>query len=204
MPSNVIRINIAHEWSASEFSELMSQLQFLADVALFAQVKIDGQSSIYFPFRRSPRLTYYDPLFDPEDELKQDVYLRRLEVHSLLRDYGPGTPNELQIHRLEYASPGFADLAGLGKVMEQLRIFLTDITDRYLHKKDREIAREFAAQDLLAKKIANAEAILKLSDKVGLDGESRRALISEVLGADYFIEGKVLLGQIASIEAPAE
>ena len=100
--------------------------------------------------------------------------------------------------------PGFADLAGLGKVMEQLRIFLTDITDRYLHKKDREIARESAAQDLLAKKIANAEAILKLSDKVGLDGESRRALISEVLGADYFIEGKVLLGQIASIEAPAE
>jgi hypothetical protein len=201
---NVIRINIARDWTASEFSELMSQLQFLADVALFSKVRIDGQSTIYFPFRRRRRIAYYDVFFDPEDELRQDVYLRRLEVHNFVRDFAPETPNDLRLSRLEFASPGFADLAGVGKIVEQLRIFLMDVTDRYLHKGDREIARESAAQDLLAKKIANAEAILNLGEKIGLTPESKQILLAEVLDADYFIEGKVLSGQITSVESSSD
>jgi len=117
-----------------------------------------------------------------------------------LRDYVPPIPNDLQVRKINYGSPGFADLAGVGKVMEQLRIFVTDITDRFLHKDDRAIARESAAQDLLAKKLKNAESLLKLGEKLGLDPEGKRILVSEILGADYFLEGKVISGQITSVE----
>lgn len=196
-----VRINIAKRWSATEFAELMSQMQFLADAALFADVKFDGQSPLYFPFRRLRRRTaYFDPYLDVEDELKEEANLRRLAVQSVLRDYVPPIPNDLQVRKINYGSPGFADLAGVGKVMEQLRIFVTDITDRFLHKDDRAIARESAAQDLLAKKLKNAESLLKLGEKLGLDPEGKRILVSEILGADYFLEGKVISGQITSVE----
>lgn len=196
MASNILRITIAKEWRASEFGELLFQLQFLADVAGFSDVKIDGQSPVYFPFQR--RRALYGRLYDAEDELRGDVYLRRVQAEDVLRFYGPHI-SELKIQRLEFASPGFADLAGLGKVVEQLRIFVTDIFDRHLHKEERAIARKSAAQDLLAKKINNAEALLKLGDKMGLDAETKRLLVSEVLLADYYLEGKVLTGQLKSI-----
>jgi hypothetical protein len=203
--ANILRVSIDERWTASEFAELMSQLQFVADAALFSEVKLDGQSSTYFPFRRiRRRMAYYDPFLDVEDELRQDAYFRRVETQEILKAYSPRISNELKIKRIEYGSPGFADLTGIGKVVEQVRIFTTAIIDRYLHREDREIVRESAAQDLLSKKIKNAEALLNLGDKVGLDGESKRMLISEVLNADYFIEGKIIDGKIKSIDSPAE
>jgi len=203
--ADILRIRIARKWTADEFAELFSQVQFLADVALFSQLKIDGQTPIRFLWRRrSPRRQYFDSFVDAEEELKDDYYLRRADVREVLREYTPNIRNDLEIRRLQFASPGLADLAGVGKVVEQVRIFLTDIMDRYLHSKDRELARQAAAQEILARKIRNAEALLKLGDKVGLDPESKRLLVSEVLSADYFLEGKVISGQVTAIESPAE
>jgi hypothetical protein len=81
-----------------------------------------------------------------------------------------------------------------------VRIFLTDIIDRFLHKEDREIARDLAAQEVLAKKLKNAEQLAKLMDKVAINPEMRQMLMAEVLGVDKAIEGKVLNGQITGIE----
>ena len=204
--ANILRLNIDERWSALDFGELMGQLQFLADAALFSQAKIDGQTSIFFPLRRLRRVPvyYYDPFIDVEEEMKFEAYRQRAAIQDLFRSHSPRVSNQLEIKRTQYGSPGFVDLAGIGKVVEQLRMFLTDIMDRYLHREDREIARESAAQDVLAKKIQNAEALMNLYDKAGLDTEAKRVLIAEVLEVDYSIEGKLITGQITSIEGPSE
>jgi hypothetical protein len=44
------------------------------------------------------------------------------------------------------------NLAGLGKLVEQIRIFATDVMDRYLHRVDRRLKRDETKQAILAKK----------------------------------------------------
>jgi hypothetical protein len=136
--SNIIRINFAEQWSAADFSELLSQLQFLADAALFSEATIDLRSSLYFPLRQYRRRRLFYDLFSGDQNLQEDAYLRRLEVQDVLRRYASGHGNELQVKRLQYSSPGLADLAGLGKVVEQVRIFIQyiiDLPDKKKHRK---------------------------------------------------------------------
>jgi hypothetical protein len=201
----VVRIRIANGWTASEFAALLGDVQFLADVAGFSEAKLDGQTPMdFFTRRRHRRTAYYDFFGDVRDELRDNLYLRRSDVQEFLRRYSPNRVGELHVRRLELASPGLADLAGFGKIVEQVRIFLTDIIDRFLHKEDRAIARGMAAQEVLAKKLKNAEQLAKLIDKVSVDPQMQQMLMAEILGADQFIEGKVLSGQITGIETIEE
>ena len=68
MPADdIIRIEIAERWAASEFSELMSKLQFLYEVAQFAEVLNEPGSKVPFWFQDHARrsISYYDRYFDP-------------------------------------------------------------------------------------------------------------------------------------------
>jgi hypothetical protein len=196
-----LRIRIASGWTAWEFAELLEDVQFLADVAAFSEAKLDGQTPMdFFTRRRQRRAAYHDVFGDVRHELRDNLYLRRADVHEFVKRYSNNRLSELQVHRLEFASPGLADLAGFGKIVEQVRIFLTDIIDRFLHTEDREIARGLAAQEVLARKLKNAEQLARLTDKVAIDPEMRQMLMAELLGVDKFIEGKVLNGQITGIE----
>ena len=102
--------------------------------------------------------------------------------------------------KIQFGSPGFVDLAGVGRVVGEVRKFLLGIIDRFIGKEDREIARASATQDVIAKKIKNADSLLKLADKAGLDAESQQALLREVLTADRYIEGKLLSQQIKAVK----
>jgi hypothetical protein len=196
-----LRILIGNKWTASEFARLFSDVQFLADVAAFSDVKMDGQTPMsIFTRRWQRRRGYFDVFGDVRDELRDNLYLRRADVQEFLWTQPAKFPSVLEVRRLEFASPGFADLAGFGKIVEQVRIFLTDILDRYLHREDRRIARDLAAQEVLARKLTNAEQLAKLMDKVAIEPETRRMLVAEILGVDQFIEGMVLDGKIAGIE----
>ena len=182
----------------------MSDVQFLGDVAAFSSVKLGGQTTVdFFPGRRR-RSSYYDFFGNVQDELRDNLYLRRADVQDFVRRHAIKNLTFLEVRRVQFASPGFADIAGIGKIIEQVRIFLTDIIDRFLLSKDRVIARDLAAQEVLAKKLKNAEELAKLMDKVAIDPEMRQMLMAEVLGVDRFIEGKVLDGQITGIEEVKE
>lgn len=198
-----MRVEISDGWSASEFSELFAQLNFLYEAARFGQVRIDGQSAHPFMpwwFRRR-RWPEFAPYYD-EESLEDEAILRHRMVERML-SYASSekVPSpKLEVRRIEFASPGFVDVAGVGKVVKELRLFMTGILDRYLNKEDRKIARQAAAQDLLAKKIMNAENLLKLGEKAGLDPETRQSLVREILTADYYVEGKFITGKITNVK----
>lgn len=88
-------------------------------------------------------------------------------------------PRPLAVERIKYASLGVTDLSGLGKVVREIRIFVRDILERRDTKEDRELSRESKRQDILAKKIANAERLVKLSKSAEMGPKARNRMIEQ-------------------------
>jgi hypothetical protein len=194
-----MRFEIDSKWTALDFSGLMSQCQFLYDAALLVDMEFEGQPllnllSLDDSTDPSPFIVVDRAQRTPNDLLREFVV--RLQVESILT----AVPHHhLEVRKIVYGSPGIVDLAGIGKVIEQLRIFTTDIVDRVLHKEDRKIARELAQQELLAKKIANAKKLLKLGSKAGLNEKNVQALIAQVVLSDALLEHDVEQHRITSV-----
>lgn len=191
-----LRLKIAESWSVLEFEELMSSLQFLRNIILVSDLGEAGLDPIVsLLVDRAQRTADIEP-DSWFDYVATQFFRAQLQMVSTFAEEN----YSLAIHRLEFASPGFVDIAGLGKIVEQIRIFLTDIYDRHTSREDRKITREIAEQELVAKKIANAEAILKLGKHAGLDKHSSRMLVAEVLKVDKFISDRTASGQLIGIE----
>jgi hypothetical protein len=110
------------------------------------------------------------------------------------------TDDAFIVRRIEFSSPGVVDLVGAGKVVEQVRLFVMDILDRYISTKDRAVAREAAQQDILSKKIKNASALMKLADSMKLEEQARIAILSTVLGTENFLLNSFDERKITSVE----
>ena len=199
-----IKIRIDGDWSATEFAEFFTQMAFLYKAAAFGGIRIDGQTAVplmssrrYFRRRRE---SFYNP-FDPlEWDLQDEADEGRKNIERMLDAYAHMSDVPLTVVRIKYGSPGFVDLAGLGRALREVRIFLLGITNLWLHKRDREIARASASQDVIAKKIKNAENLLKLGDKAGLDPVERQALVRAVLDTGQYVDAKILSKQITGVK----
>jgi hypothetical protein len=109
-------------------------------------------------------------------------------------------PLDLVVNKISYSSPGFVDVTGIGKMMEQCRLFIFDAIDRVLESEDRQIKRESARQEVLAKKIKNAEAFLNLYGRMGVDRQTQKLLVMRLVQAGAFLEGEAVDRKITSIE----
>lgn len=196
-----MRIEIAGEWSAEDFGEFFSQVNHLHNVAIFSSMRIDGQSLSPFGLWRLYRERSYriDPFLSVQADLEFEVQRQRLEVRQELEQYLPTPPDALRVASIEFASPGHIDFLGIGKAVAEVGNFITGIVDRIIQREDREIARDSAREDVKTKKLDNAEKLLRLSEKVGLNHEAQQALLRDVLSVDYFLEGKVLDGKITAV-----
>jgi hypothetical protein len=179
----------------------MAQLEFLYDVAQFSEVEFDRRFTWTYLFRRlrGQSLYPYDPYLSAQFDLYEESQLIRFDIQRIVRGLPARELHELTIKRILHASPGFIDLTGLKKPIEQVRFFMTDIVERYLHRQDLKIAQDAAVDEVLAKKLENAKTLLKLSGKAGIDKETTQMLVRQVLTADYFLEGKVISGKITSV-----
>jgi hypothetical protein len=203
LPDAILRFYIDSQWNVSDFSEFFEEVQFLYEIAHFGTLRIDGQTSIPFlPLRRHRYQTLsWDDILDYDSNLGKPVeedLIARLEARRFVRYFQPFP--QLSVRAISYASPGFTDLVGAGKVLEQIRLFATDIMDRWIHKEDRRLDREAKAQEVFHRKIENCERLLALHDKGGMDGVATRTLIRELLKADLLIEGKMIEGKIGKVE----
>jgi hypothetical protein len=200
----ILRVEIAGAWSAQDFTRFFAELQFLYEVAQFSQIDLDGQRSRPLFWLRRGRVALDYLYRDPEYGLIAESQLIRRALSDEIIGLTGEEPEVLAVKQIRYASPGLSDLAGIGKAMAELRKFVFGITDRFIAKEDRRLDRDEKRQDILAKKIKNAENLLKLSKKAGLDSDGARRLMREVLEADYFLESKVIDGQITSISSPQD
>jgi|HubBroStandDraft_4_1064222.scaffolds.fasta_scaffold10149_3 hypothetical protein len=82
----------------------------------------------------------------------------------------------LDVLRIRHESPGFVDLAGIGKVVEQLRLFVQYLIDLPGERETKRIENE-------GKKIENAQKLVQLSveaREAGLTDDDLRYLLYEV------------------------
>jgi len=86
------------------------------------------------------------------------------------------------VHR--HRNYGFTDLAGIGKIVSEIRRFAFGVADRFLAAPDRALAREEKHQTIITKKLANAERLMKLSEKMELDPHTRNLMIRRALEID--------------------
>lgn len=194
-----LRVEIDGHWAAAEFAVLFAEMENLNVMAQFSLLKIDGQTALPFRWRPGRAFHYENFWYDAEFEEEVRDVIARTELRAYMRDLlGEAWP--LQVKEVRFASPGFGDFAGLGRVVAEVRKFALGVTDRFLAKEDRELAREHTRQTILKEKLANAERFLKLADKSGIDRETRNQMLRRVLASDYYLESKVLEGKITDIK----
>jgi hypothetical protein len=190
-----LRVAIGGEWTSADFARFFSEMENLHVLAKFGFVKIDGQSVHGFRPYLVRRPGRYWP--DTEFEEEVDEIADRVALDEFLREFV--SPDALHVSQIEFASPGFTDLAGAGRAIAELRKFLFGIADRFIASKDRELERESRRQSILKEKIANAERLLKLADKSGMDVDTKNRLVKRALEADYFIESMILQGKVTEV-----
>lgn len=199
MDGNWLRIEIDGYWTSGDFAKLFAEMEMLNEFAQFGELTVDGQSAISLRLSRSRRIreNSFWP-FDYEAEVEAETAVAELLLKGVIRDY-TGLVNELQVKRVSFASPGFVDLLGAGKVIGHISKFILGVTDRWIAREDRELARDHKRQTILKQKITNAENLLKLSKKAGLDPDTRRQMVRRVLESDSYFETKMLDGKITDV-----
>ena len=105
----VLRIEIAEQSTASEFSELMPQLEFLYNVAQFSGVEFDRRFTWTYLFRRlrGQSLYPYDPYLSAQFDLYEESQLARFDIQRIVKGFPGRVLHELSVIRIAYASPGF-------------------------------------------------------------------------------------------------
>jgi hypothetical protein len=175
-----VRVGIAGEWNVRDFAELLSQLQFLSNMAAIADIKayklvepiVRQWTDVGTPARREEKwlpivgryLRGGPDLYPPEvGRFRGEIF--RVHIDQLLQTVTKMSSSPL-VSKIDFASPGVVDIAGVGKIMEQVRLFIKDICDRADRRKDQEIKMENAEQDLLKKKDCERGSTLE-TRKVG-------------------------------------
>jgi hypothetical protein len=141
-----LRINLAKVWTTTEFAELFSEFEMLNKIAALGELIEDRGGLIPFESRHTRQARFWsnDPFEEFEiKELLDDVYLREFLLFMM------PVPSPLQVTQIEYASPGFTDLTGVGRTVAGITKFVLGITDRFLAIEDRALAREEKSQKIL-------------------------------------------------------
>jgi hypothetical protein len=183
-----IRIGLDGKWGSIEFEELFSSLNMLNGLA-----QVGSQ-----PLRYMSKDLLTKSLEPDWDFERFSSLVARAALKEIFKN-----DNEFEtlvVSRIQFSSPGFTDLTGAGKVLEQIRLFIKDILDRKDAKVERHLDIEAKKQDLLEKKIANGIRLVDLSDKMGMDRETTNALVMQAVLADDFIEHQIQHKKITSIE----
>jgi hypothetical protein len=177
--SGFIRIEIQGEWAAHEMSALLADISRLYDIRRdldLRPTKAD-EPGLPLPWAR----IWPSDIQPPSPRL-------------------PGPP--LAVLRIDDASPGRVDLAGLGKALEQVRLFLEHLIDLIVQRKRRQLEVEGLDQDVVAERIENAQRLLGIGEparELDLSAEERRALLVEVDDRQQRILEAICEGRVSGV-----
>ncbi|MCW1149130.1 hypothetical protein [Flavobacterium lacisediminis] len=160
----VLRIYVDGKWNSTEFSNLFESFSLLYQL-LIELDKIQTDESQYYLNVPDSQLSksllningqLYKKLNFPEayeNEKKfEGMFMSPLQYLSELERE---VIEDLEIKEIKYASPGFTDFAGIGKIIEQL----FNILKYYFPNKNERLQNQILQQDLVSKKISNLQIL---------------------------------------------
>jgi hypothetical protein len=183
------RLDIDGRWTADEVGRCFSCLSELYDLRLYLE-------SLRDDYRDMER--FYDELmhFGPSQRWRQRI--GRTGALPWMAGFGLQLPipadeshlarlpalfaaeERLEVRRISYASPGFADLAGIGAVMGHLKDFVLRLIERHDGRRQRDLSDDRAALENDRIRLENARAFVALARDLGYSDTDIRALTLHV------------------------
>ena len=165
--NKILRINIDEKWSSTDFSKMFDSL------TLLYQLFIELDSIDYLDsqlFKAIPNSTISENIinlngklykklncpdtFENAKTFRSEYYMDYLLVQSQITQK-QSKINDLQIKQIKYASPGFSDVVGLGKIIENM----IDLIKHYIPNKNQKLENEKTQLDIIEKKIRMLNSI---------------------------------------------
>jgi hypothetical protein len=185
-----LRLHIAGEWAAREFSDLFDAISALYEIQLILQLSAEELRQLEYliedslfsrpgswspRYRRLLHLGY--PIFPPVgiaiSSLIDDPATSKARV--LVQDY-----EELKVRRISYASPGSIDLVGIGAVMGHIKDLVFKLVDRKDTRRKRELEDETQSLENEKLRLQNAREFVALAKDCGYSELEIRQLVSRV------------------------
>src|SRR6266851_4377807 len=152
----VLRLQMEGRWYADEFGAAVCAISDLYDLRFCLELILEDQHDwemfydelVHFsPFRRRWKRTLMRHQLMPSPFLPLASTVFDVSALWRLRDYLE--PDEkLEIRRLEYASPGVSDLAGIGVIVGHVKDFVNKLIDRRDAQRQRELNDEKLAVEM--------------------------------------------------------
>jgi hypothetical protein len=207
-----LRIELDGRWSAEEMGRALTCLSELYNLRLFLELIRDEArelESYYFD-----RLERGDAAF-----LARQTRRFRRRFHPF--DFGifPSLPaiwierefvnlaglvrpeESLDIRRINYASPGFADLTGIGTVVGHLKEFVLKLIERRDLKRQRELSDEKAELENERIRLENIKLYVALARDVGYSDTEVRQLANVVDGRQEILARLIDFQKIRKISS---
>ena len=109
---------------------------------------------------------------------------------------------QLTVLRVQYGSPGFVDLLGVGKIVEQLRLFVEKLIDLRATRLRGGLENEAMRQEIKGKMIENARDFVRLAKEardLGLSEFEIKYLAELTEGAQERLFRQIAQGNVTAI-----
>ena len=183
--NKMLRINLDGKWTSSDFTNLFESLTLL--YRLFIEIeKIDYLNvQLYSKIPKSEiskniiqlngelfRKLNFGNTFDNSDFFAKKTMSNRLFLRQFKASF-----IDLQINQIKYASPGFTDVVGIGKIIENV----LDLIKHYVPNKNQRLINESLELDILEKKIEVLKSIGYSEKEIQKFIDVRNATISNLV-----------------------
>jgi hypothetical protein len=175
-------------WFADELGSCVSDLAALYDLRMVLELMREDQRDWehffdemwhFGPMRRQFKRRFLRHQMFPMAFLPLSSAHIDVTQLSSLREYLE--PSErLEIRRLEYASPGASDLAGIGTIVGHVKDFVVKLIDRHDTRRQRELNDERAAAEIDRIRLENARSYVALVKDLGYSETEMRKLVAHV------------------------
>ncbi|MCA9306425.1 MAG: hypothetical protein KDA16_07820 [Phycisphaerales bacterium] len=182
----IMRCHIEGSWTAKDMAESLIAFRTLYNLRLGLQIIAEDyrdMEEFYFelrhfpPFRRRLKGRRPHPLM-MQTLLSSSFTLPTVNPEHIARLLLP--QEELLVRRIEYASPGFKDLAGLGEIVGHIKDFTLRLIEHFSSRKSRNLNNEEHEIRNQSLRIQNARDFVALVKECGYDESEVRQIVNGV------------------------
>lgn len=188
----ILRLGVGGKWSARQVSQAVAAIDDLYSLRLLLQVVFDDTPEPLRHHLLRRRHLFPDPYFD------NPWFVAKIRPERAIELVEPS--ERLMVRRLDYASPGSFDFAGIGAIVGHVKDFLLRLLEIYASTAQRKLENEERSLKNESLRIKNARDLIALARELGAPEQEMRRQALWVDQRQRTIEALVQSELIVSVE----